>query len=67
MRFVAYARGLTLGRCKLFVNGTAHDSNGFAGCLRFFAAAWQVGNSSSSSGVAGKQHFAMAGPREKLF
>ena len=35
---------------------------GFAGRLTFLAAAWQVGNSSSSSGVAGKQHLAMVAP-----
>jgi hypothetical protein len=27
MRFVAYVRNRTLGRCYFFVNGTAHDSN----------------------------------------
>jgi hypothetical protein len=61
MRFFAYIPDV---RPVLFFRQQygARFEHGFPGRLMFFAAAWQIGNSSSSSGVAGKQHFAMVGP-----
>jgi hypothetical protein len=58
MRFFAYIPDV---RPVLFFRQQygARFEHGFPGTLMFFAAAWQVGNTSSSLGVAGKQHFAI--------